>query len=182
MQWLDELRIALEREFASAPQVMMLATVDASCAPHVRCLVCRRIDEEGRLYAATDSRTQKDAELKSNSRAEIVFWLPKLRTQYRISGCAKMVAYHEDEQLHKEIWRQMSNESRSMFFWPTPGVAADTDNAFTQAVVGEVPPPRNFEIFILQPKQVDRLSLEHHPHRRRIWRSDTSWAGVDVNP
>jgi pyridoxamine 5'-phosphate oxidase len=161
---------------------MMLATVDAANAPHVRCLVCRRIDPEGRVYAAIDARTQKDTELRGDRRAEILFWLPKLRTQFRLSGDAKIVTFPEDEPLHKEIWRQMSNESRSLFFWPTPGIAADTDNAFPQAVSADVSPPRNFEVFILTPKQIDRLSIDTHPHRRRLWRSDTNWSGVDVNP
>jgi hypothetical protein len=57
-----------------------------------------------------------------------------------------------------------------VFFWPTPGIAAASDDAFAQAVAADVPPPSTFEILIVEPRQVDRLSL------------DTNWAGVDVNP
>jgi pyridoxamine 5'-phosphate oxidase len=182
MQWLQELRAALDREYSAAPHVMMLATAELSGAPHVRCVVCRRIDEQGRLFAATDARTEKNVQLHSNRRAEILFWLPKLRTQYRVTGDAKIVIFPDDEPLRKEIWQILSDESRSTFFWPTPGIAADADDAFAQAVSADVSPPRNFEVFILEPKQVDRLSLDSHPHRRRVWRIDTNWAGVDINP
>jgi PPOX class probable FMN-dependent enzyme len=182
MRWTDELHAALDREFDGNSRVMMLATVDAAGGPHVRCLVCRRIDDEGRIYAAIDSRTQKDPQLRSERRAEILFWMPKIRVQFRITGEARIVTFPEDEVLHKEVWQRLSDQSRSLFFWPIPGIAADSDNAFPQAVSADVSPPRNFEVFILSPKQVDRLSLDSHPHRRRVWRSDTNWSGVDINP
>jgi pyridoxamine 5'-phosphate oxidase len=182
MRWTEELRAALDHEFNGQSRVMMLATVDPAGAPHVRCLVCRRIDEEGRIYAAIDARTQKDPQLRKDHRAEVLFWMPNIRIQFRIAGEAKIVTFPEDELLHKEIWRRLSDKSRSLFFWPTPGVAADPDNAFPEAVSADVTPPRNFEVFILTPKQVDRLSLDSHPQRRRVWRCDTNWSGVDVNP
>jgi pyridoxamine 5'-phosphate oxidase len=183
MQWLDELRSALDREFGrDKPRVMVLATVDRSGAPHARCVVCRRIDEGGRLYAATDARTDKNAQLRGDKRAEVVFWMPSIGVQFRINAETRIVAFPEDETLRKGIWREMSDEERSHFFWPTPGVAADTDDAFAEAVSADVAPPRTFEIFVLEPRQIDRLSLDSLPHRRRVWRADTNWFGVDVNP
>ncbi|HWP40650.1 MAG TPA: pyridoxamine 5'-phosphate oxidase family protein, partial [Tepidisphaeraceae bacterium] len=59
MQWLDELGNSLRREFGHSPRLMVLATVDRSGSPHARVVVCRRIDEEGRLYVATDARSEK---------------------------------------------------------------------------------------------------------------------------
>jgi PPOX class probable FMN-dependent enzyme len=180
--WLQELRAAMDWEFGAKPRVMILATVDRSGAPHARAIVCRRIDDEGRIFAATDARTEKNNQLRGDKRAELVFWMPTIRVQFRISGDTKIIAFPEDETLRKEIWRELSDEARSLYFWPTPGVAADTDDAFAQAVAADVSPPRTFEILIVEPRQVDRLSLDSHPHRRRVWRSDTKWAGVDVNP
>jgi pyridoxamine 5'-phosphate oxidase len=182
IEWLDELRAAVEREFAAAPVVMMLATVNPSGSPHARCLVCRRIDDDGRIYAATDARSEKNAQLRGDRRSELAFWMPKIRMQMRIAGEAQIVAFPENEALRKEIWRQLSDETRSQYFWPTPGIAADDDDAFAQAVAADVAPPRNFEVLIIQPKQVDRLWLDSHPHRRRIWRADTNWSGVNINP
>ena len=182
MQWLDEIRSALDREFGGSSRVMVMATVDAAGAPHARCLVCRGIDDEGRVFAATDARTEKNSQLRADRRAEAVFWLPKMRAQYRVQGEVKLVAYPEDEALRKEVWRGMSSESRALLFWPTPGIARASDDAFAQAVSGDVPPPETFEVLVLQPRQVDRLSLDSVPHRRRIWRASNHWAGVDVNP
>lgn len=172
----------MEKEFGSRSRVMVLATVDRGGAPHARCVVCRRIDNEGRIFIATDARTQKNAQLRGDRRAELVIWLPSILVQFRITGEAKVVAYPDDEQLRKEIWRAMSDQARSLLFWPTPGIAAATDDAFAQAVAPEVPPPRTFEVVIVHPRQVDRLNCDSHPHRRRVWRLDAQWAGVEVNP
>jgi PPOX class probable FMN-dependent enzyme len=182
VEWLSKLREALEREFGNNPRVMALATVDRSGAPHARSIVCRRIDEEGRLYFAADARSEKSTQLRGDRRAEVVVWMPNIRVQFRISGEAKIVAYPEDESLRRGIWRELSDQTRSVFFWPTPGIAAATDDAFAQAVAADVPPPSTFEILIVEPRQVDGLWLDSHPHRRRVWRADTKWAGVDVNP
>jgi PPOX class probable FMN-dependent enzyme len=182
MQWLVELRESLEREFGEGSRVMALTTVDRAGAPHARCVVCRRIDDEGRLFFATDARTEKNTQLRGDRRAEVLCWMSRIRVQFRIGGEAKIVAYPEDESLRKGIWREMSDATRSVFFWPTPGIAAASDDAFAQAVAADVPPPSTFEILIVEPRQVDRLSLDSHPHRRRVWRADTNWAGVDVNP
>jgi PPOX class probable FMN-dependent enzyme len=182
MQWLDELRDVLEREFGSGPRVMMLATADRAGAPHARCIVCRQIDDDGRLFFAIDARTEKNTQLRGDPRTEIVVWMPSTRIQFRITGEARIVAYPENESLRKGIWRDMSDQTRSVFFWPTPGIAAATDDAFAQAVGADVPPPQTFEVLVIEPRQVDRLSLDSHPHRRRVWRADTKWAGVDVNP
>lgn len=183
MQWLQELRSSVDREFGvAAPRVMTLATVDRAGAPHARGIICRRIDDEGRVYAATDARTEKNAQLRGDPRAELVFWMPRIKVQFRLTGQTRIIAWPEDEPQRKSIWRELSDEARSLFFWPTPGVAADTDDAFAQAVSADVSPPKTFEILIVEPRQVDRLFLDSHPYRRRVWRADTSWAGVDVNP
>ncbi|WP_428938947.1 pyridoxamine 5'-phosphate oxidase family protein [Fontivita pretiosa] len=182
MQWLDELGNSVRREFGDSPKLMVLATVDRSGAPHARMVVCRRIDEEGRLYVATDARTEKAAQLRGERRVEAVFWLPSQQTQFRISGEAKIVAFAEDETLRRQLWRELNDQARAMFFWPTPGIARSTDDVFAQAVSADVPPPQAFEVLIIEPRQVDRLSLDSHPHRRRVWRADAKWAPVDVNP
>jgi PPOX class probable FMN-dependent enzyme len=181
-QWLEDLLAALDGEFAQAPKVMILATVDRAGAPHVRSVVCRKIDRDGCLYATIDARSEKNAQLRGDPRAEAAFWLPKLRMQFRINGVARIISFPQDESLRLEVWRGLSDESRSVYFWPTPGVAAAADDAFAEAVAADVPPPQTFEVMVLEPRQVDRLSLESHPHRRRVWRADTKWAGVDVNP
>jgi hypothetical protein len=108
--------------------------------------------------------------------------MPGLRMQFRIGGDVRVIGFSEDEPLRKEIWRSMSDQTRSLLLWPTPGIAVAPDDDFAQAVSSDVAPPRTFEILILHPRQADRLSLDSHPHRRRVWRADAQWHGVDVNP
>jgi PPOX class probable FMN-dependent enzyme len=182
LQWLQEFNEALDREYAQSPRIVSLASVDRSGAPHVRSVVIRRIDNEGRLFFATDARTEKNNQFRGDRSAEVLAWLPSVRCQFRIAGETKIVAYPEDEALRRAIWRGMSDLTRSVFFWPTPGIARATDEAFAQAVAADVPPPQTFEILIVEPRQVDRLSVASHPHRRMVWRADTKWAGVEVNP
>ncbi|HVT87915.1 MAG TPA: pyridoxamine 5'-phosphate oxidase family protein [Tepidisphaeraceae bacterium] len=182
MEWLSELRTAMDREFGDRSRVMILATVDRSGGPQARCVVCRRVTEDGRLFFASDSRTKKNDQVRGEKRAAIVCWMPAIRVQFRINGDVKIVGYPEDESLRKEIWQGLTDESRSLSFWPTPGIAAASDDAFARAVGSDVPPPQNFEILIMEPKQVIRLALDSHPHRRRLWRAEANWAGVDVNP
>jgi PPOX class probable FMN-dependent enzyme len=181
-EWVTELRAALARELEGAPAVMIVATVDPGGAPHARSLVCRRIENDGRLFAVMDDRSSKVAHIAANRRSEAVFWLPRTRIQYRITADATIVRYLADDTLRREIWRELSDAARALFFWPTPGIAPSSDDAFAEAVSADVQPPRNFDVLILEPKQVDRLALDTHPHRRRVWRMDTHWHGVDLNP
>jgi pyridoxamine 5'-phosphate oxidase len=94
----------------------------------------------------------------------------------------RLISFGQDEQLRRELWRDLSDQSRSLFFWPTPGIAVAGDDAYAEAVSADVSPPRTFEVLILKPSQVERLVLSSHPHHRRRWRADASWTGVDVNP
>jgi pyridoxamine 5'-phosphate oxidase len=156
--------------------------VDRSDAPHARSVICRRIDDDGQLYYTSDARSDKNSQVHAEPRVELVFWLPRSRTEFRVAGEMRIVSSGQDETLRREIWREMSDESRSIFFWPTPGVAVAGDDVYPEAVSADVNPPANFEILILRPTQVERLVLSVQPHRRRRWRADASWNGVDVNP
>jgi pyridoxamine 5'-phosphate oxidase len=183
MEWLSILRDALHEEYGwNAARVATLATVDRSDAPHARSVICRRIDDDGQLYFTSDARSDKNSQVHAEPRVELVFWLPRSRTEFRVAGEMRIVSFGQDETLRREIWREMSDESRSIFFWPTPGVAVAGDDVYPEAVSADVNPPANFEILILRPTQVERLVLSVHPHRRRRWRADASWNGVDVNP
>lgn len=183
LQWLDALREALHAEYGwEAPRVAALATVDRSGAPHVRAVVCRRVDDDGQLYFSSDARSEKNEQIRGERRTEALFWLARHSTQYRVAGEMRIIAFGQDEPLRREIWRELCDQSRSLFFWPTPGIAVAGDDAYAQAVSADVSPPRNFELLILKPLQVERLILSSHPHQRRRWRADSSWTGVDVNP
>jgi PPOX class probable FMN-dependent enzyme len=184
-EWTDELRRALGREASgsnSAPAVGTLATVDRSGAPRARSVILRRIDDESQLYVVSDARADKNAHVRGDGRAEIVFWLPGQQTQFRVFGEMRVIALGQDEPLRRELWRELNDQARSIFFWPTPGIAVAQDEAYPRAVSADVAPPKTFEVLVLRPQQVERLTLSSFPHRRRRWRADSNWSGVDVNP
>ena len=183
MEWLKVLRDALHADFGrEQPRIAMLATVDRAGAPHARAVTCRRIDDDGRLFAVSDSRSEKGVHVRGDERVELVFWLAHQRAQFRVAGAMHVISVGQDEQLRRELWRELSDATRSMFFWPTPGIAMASDDEYPQAVSADVSPPTTFEVLILTPQQVERLLTATHPHRRRRWRADSNWSGVDVNP
>lgn len=183
IEWVNVLRDALHNEFGwDEPRVATLATVDRSDAPHARSVICRRVEDDGRIHVVSDARSEKNAQVRAEKRVELVFWLARQRCQFRIAGEMHVIGFGQDEALRWELWRALSDEARSLFFWPTPGIAVAQDDEYPQAVSQDVSPPRTFEVLILTPTQAERLALTTHPHRRRRWRADASWTGVDVNP
>jgi PPOX class probable FMN-dependent enzyme len=181
-EWIDDLRRALDRQYGRELPVATLATVDRSGAPHARSVICRRIDDEGNICVVSDARTEKNEQVRGDGRVEMVFWLSELQTQFRAAGTMRIVALGQDETMRRELWQSLTDPVRALFFWPTPGIAVAADDVYPQAVSADVPPPKAFELLILKPQQVERLLLSHFPHRRRRWRADANWNGVDINP
>lgn len=186
MEWVDELRAALDREQSNAagaiPRVATLATVDRSGAPHARGVICRRIEPDGQLLFASDARSDKNLHVRGEPRVEVVFWLPSVQTQFRAAGEMRVTSVGQDEPLRRALWRELTDASRALFLWPTPGIAVAADEVYPRAVSPDVLPPATFEVLTLKPAQVERLNVATFPHRRRRWRADSNWSGVDVNP
>ena len=186
MEWVDELRAALDREHSAAtcavPRVATLATVDRSGAPHARGVICRRIEPDGELLFVSDARAEKNLHVRGEPRVEAVFWLPAVQAQFRVAGTMRVTSVGQDEPLRRALWRELTDETRALFHWPTPGIAVAADEVYPRAASADVPPPATFEVLTLTPAQVERLNISMFPHRRRRWRADANWSGVDVNP
>ena len=183
MEWLDMLRAALDDEFGERPRVATLATVLRRRHARARSVVCRRIDNEGRLYFASDARSGKNSQLRVNGSAEAVFWLPTRKEQYRVSGAVSVIDSTNIVTLRADIWHELSDATRASFFWPEPGTPRTIDPAaFPREVPASCAPPRCFELLVLSPDQVECLDLKPHPHERRRWFSTNGWVGYRVNP
>lgn len=183
-EWIGELQSALEREFGDRPTVATLATVDRGGAPRARTVVCRRVLDDGSVLIVSDSRSEKNEQLKANQQAEVVFWLPGLREQFRILGSARIGGIAAPDPLRLEVWRAMSDPARALFFWPSPGVRrVDSPEAFPKATPATVEPPSSFELIIIRPRRVEHLQLTVHPHRRRRWMLAGKWStAAELNP
>ena len=193
IEWIDELRAALDREQSAmsngassarrgVPRVATLATVDRSGAPHARSVICRRIDADGLLHFVSDARANKNQDVRGEPRVEVVFWVPSVQAQFRVAGEMRVMSLGQDEPLRRQLWRELTDETRALFHFPTPGIAVAADEVYPRAVSSDVLPPGTFEVLILKPAQVERLNIATFPHRRRRWRADANWSGVDVNP
>ena len=178
--WVGELRGALDSDFGErAPRVAALATVDDAGRPRVRSVVCRKVEDSGDLWVASDTRSQKNREARARPLGEIAFWLPTLRQQFRIAGSLSVTSASKRRD---RAWAELSDSARALFFWDAPGRPLGEDREFPEAVGAWTAIPLTFELLILEPDRVDHLDLNEHPHRRRVWREDCSWAVQDVNP
>jgi PPOX class probable FMN-dependent enzyme len=190
-EWIGELRSALTREFGDGkPCVATLATVDRSGAPRARTVVCRRVADDGTLYVASDARSEKNDQVKASAQAEVVFWLPTLREQYRVLGSVRVGGPAAagtggtGDPARAELWRAMSDAGRALFLWASPGARrVDAPEAFPTAVPAAAAVPPNFELIVVRPRRVEHLQLTVHPHRRRRWMLAGKWsAAAELNP
>ena len=177
--WLPEFEAALADEYDHKPRIAALATLDGG-SPRVRNVVCRRVDADGTVWVASDARSGKNAQLRGCPEAEVAFWLPRRRDQWRLAGTASILPAERA----LDLWRSMSESARALFDWPPPGAPRDPDpdaDAFpTTPRPG--PPPANFEAIGLSPLVVEHLDLNPHPHRRRRWEAADGWVERTLNP
>ena len=178
--WVEEFRSALDSEFGPRPRVGTLATVDREGRPRARTVVCRKVEDDGSLWVASDARSGKNAEVEHNPAAEMAFWLPSLREQFRVAGSIWIM---KDDERRTALWSALSDSARALFFWDMPGapiVEERGDNPERIPAVAAV--PSNFQVLVIRPDLVDHLDLKTHPHRRRRWETGDGWRDRAINP
>jgi pyridoxamine 5'-phosphate oxidase len=177
------LRESLGGEGIDRPWIAALATIGQQHYPHVRHIICRQIDDEGILWIASDARSEKNQQIRSNPSVELAFWLPAARQQYRIGGDAEIFGSQRDHPLREMLWRSFTDSTRALFHWPHPGAPrTQGERAFVGGVKGHSPVSPALELICVRPAQVDLLELGYLPHRRRRWRGDAQWIAEELNP
>jgi pyridoxamine 5'-phosphate oxidase len=76
------------------PEVMALASADASGLPNVRMVLLKEIDAAGLVFY-TNSESDKGREMAANPKAAICFHWKSLRRQIRAQGAVKVVSAAE---------------------------------------------------------------------------------------
>jgi PPOX class probable FMN-dependent enzyme len=181
--WLPRLINALDLEYARRPRIAALATVDPDGHPTVRHVVCRRIGDDGAAVIVSDARSQKNRHLRALPFAELAFWLPTRREQFRLAGRVRLITAADGDPVRETTWRELSDESRALFTWPAPGQPRpDCDDQFAPKIAADFPIPDSFELILLSPDHVEHLALTEHPHRRTRWRAETAWEPESINP
>jgi pyridoxamine 5'-phosphate oxidase len=167
---------------------VQLATVRSNGRPANRTLVFRGfVDDSNQLKFVTDLRSEKIGPLAQQPWAEVCWYFPKSRDQFRFSGQLTLVdADCNDLTLAKirtMLWHDLSDAARVQFGWPDPGKPRTSNEAF------ELPPPdasqplSNFAALLLEPDQVDHLTLRGNPQDRTLYRHENAaWTTEAVNP
>ncbi|MGL5063118.1 MAG: Npun_F5749 family FMN-dependent PPOX-type flavoprotein [Microcoleus sp.] len=168
---------------------LQLATVRANGRPANRTVVFRGfLENTDQLKFITDIRSQKAAEINLSPWAEICWYFPKTREQFRISGGIILVdAPYLDPQLQvaRQIaWQEISEAARVQFAWPHPGENKAAASAFQQPAPDAIAPLDNFCLLLLEPEQVDFLELRTEPQNRSLYVRDAegNWSVRSVNP
>lgn len=81
------------------------------------------------------------------------------------------------------LWHDLSDNARSQFTWPEPGMAKAAVAAFSLPVPDRAVPAPNFCLLLLDPRQVDHLELRGEPQNRWCYQyEEGDWSIVAVNP
>ncbi|GFR50131.1 hypothetical protein Agub_g12283 [Astrephomene gubernaculifera] len=176
---------------------VQLATVKADGRPANRTVVFRGFlgDSDDALTFVTDSRSRKIQEVACNPAAEVAWYFPETREQYRIAGNLTIVdAAAGDSALQAariRAWSALSDAGRQQFGWPQPGLprAQQDPTAWSGAAPGPQDPPLDtFCLMVLRPEEVEQVLLLSNERYRYVRQelqesgSTVSWSEESINP
>ncbi len=153
---------------------LQLATVRPNGRPANRTVVFRGFyDPTNQLQFVTDRCSEKVSQIAHCSWGEACWYFPKTREQFRLSGELTLI-YQEtpdpqQSQLRQTLWQQLSEASRSQFYWPHLGKAQAGIEELTASQPLDEDPPDSFCLLLLQPHQVDHLELQGTPQNRHFY-------------
>lgn len=185
--WTVPLDIAREahRDVPSA-RFAQLATVRPDGRPACRTVVVRgRLGPDASVLITTDSRSAKFGELMASPWAELCWYFPETREQFRLLGRVTVVGPEGPDGLSEArlaTWAGLPDDSKRSFAGPPPGTPMAAVASALDSGPPEGPPPP-FAMLVLRPEAVDHLDLRPSPHRRTVYRRDgVAWSVDRVNP
>lgn len=169
---------------------VQLATVRIDGRPANRTVVFRGfLEPTNQLKFITDNRSDKADQIAQQAWAEVCWYFPKSREQFRLLGKLTLVeANHPDANLIKARqtqWQDLSDAARLQFAWPAPGQPRTTDSNFNPPPPDPLQPLPNFCLLLLDPVQVDHLQLKGEPQNRYLHHYSLeaqTWSMETVNP
>jgi pyridoxamine 5'-phosphate oxidase len=190
--WRSSVARALHRN-RSLPyaRYVQLATIDRTNRPRNRTVVFRGWREpESQLQFAIDLRSAKAQDLRTDldNWAEVCWYFPKTREQFRINGELLLVTaespLERDCKARQAAWQQLSDAGRISFAWAMPGADRSTDPAAFDPPAPDVKQPlTNFGLLLLAPTAVDHLELRGEPQNRCIYELvEAEWVVREINP
>ncbi|MEH2147435.1 Npun_F5749 family FMN-dependent PPOX-type flavoprotein [Nostoc sp.] len=170
---------------------LQLATLQANGRPANRTLVFRGfLEDTNQLKFITDNRSAKADQIQQQPWAEVCWYFPNTREQFRITGCLTLVSGDDSDRDFLQpariaMWQELSDAARLQFAWPHPGkLRVENPEAFAPPSPEPVQPVPNFCLLLLDPVQVDHLELRGEPQNRWLYHSDEQqeWSSQAINP
>jgi pyridoxamine 5'-phosphate oxidase len=174
-EWLEEAREA----GVPVPEVMTLATADASGRPSARMLLLKGADERGFSFF-TGYASRKGRELEENPRAAIVVYWQPLGRQVRVEGpVRKLPAEESDAYFVTRPPRSRAAAAASRQSEPIASreeLEAEFERLLTE-YGDEVPRPERWGGYVLEPEVVELWQhRDDRLHDRlRFTREDRGW-------
>ncbi len=162
--WRVKLQRALDNnsDLAQA-RYIQLASVTHTGRPAVRTVVFRGFNPNNdQLLLHTDRRSEKFKQLQNNQAAEICWYFPNTREQFRLSGIANIV--EPTDTLTKQQWKLLSNQAKTAYFQPLPGYTETASHYPLSKQLDIETTAANFVVIGVAVEEVDYLDLRTAPH------------------
>jgi len=168
---------------------LQLATIKENGFPANRTVVFRGfLEDTNELKFITDIRSAKAEQISKQPIAEVCWYFPNTREQFRITG--ELILISDDSHTNLQpvrikMWQELSNAARLQFCWPHPGkMRITTATAFTPPAPNPIEPVENFCLLLLAPIQVDHLELRGEPQNRWVYHRNENqeWLTEAINP
>lgn len=187
--WRSILAGALHRN-RSLPyaRYLQLATVRPDGRPANRTIVFRGfLNDTNQLKFVTDDRSEKPKHIEYCPWAEVCWYFPNTREQFRIAGKLSLIdANHLDQHLQaarQQIWQELSDSARTQFTWAHPGQPRREEEKVFSPAPSQTDPLQQFGLLLLDPTDVDHLELRGDPQNRYQYRlKSEGWAVEAINP
>tara|TARA_Y100001968_G_scaffold241606_1_gene225171 strand:- start:3883 stop:4425 length:543 start_codon:yes stop_codon:yes gene_type:complete len=157
---------------------VQLATIGVNITPRVRTVVFRGWSKSYEMFIYTDKRSNKYHELNLNNNVEICWLFSRSRCQFRFRGKSSIVS---DLALFCH-WEKLSDNSKSMWSWPSPGDPFVLDRKKDFSVKKQEKISCNFTVLKIDIEEVDQLLLQLPIHTRRRWILNNEWIEERINP
>lgn len=188
--WRSPLARALHRNRSLLySRYLQLATVTPDGLPACRTVVFRGFREgTNQLQVITDRRSQKIQHIAHQPKAEVCWYFPKTREQFRLAGHLLVVDKDNcDPNLQaarSHLWQTISDAARSQFASPPPDQPWEPNQPVIPASPDTLMPLDTFCLVLLLPDRVDHLELRGNPQTRHHYTYDphNGWAALAINP
>ena len=157
---------------------IQLATVGIDNTPRVRTVVFRGWSKSYEMELLTDKRSHKYQELSINNNVEICWLFTKSNSQFRLRGRSRF-DYGKDK---IRYWNQLSEYSKSMWSWPSPGEKFKHDSKNDNSPHQNEVISNNFLLLKIDIDHVDHLILNKSIHIRKRWILKDDWTEERINP